>query len=379
MNEPIDRQLRVIHCFRSPIGGVFRHVRDLISEQVSRGHKLGIICDSSTGGDYEAGLFKSLEPKLELGLYRIPMERAISPRDLTALWQTYRILKRTQPDIVHSHSAKGGVYGRLGAKLASLGSEKIGTLYCPHGGAMHYEHSSLNGRIYFIVERFLEVVTDRLVFVSKYERDAYHEKVGTPGCEESVVYNGLAKQEFKPVRHEKGATEFLYIGMMRNMKGPDVFLRALKRARELSRKDLKAWFVGDGPDKQDYIRLIDELDLQDCVFVSTAMPAREAFKKAEIVVAPSRAESMPYLVLEAIAAQKPIVATHVGGIPEIFGEYSNRLVDPGDHEMLATRMLDTLLDKDRGKKAGQLMTLLKGRFSVQSMTEGVHQAYLASL
>ena len=368
--------MKIIHCFRSPVGGIFRHVRDLLQEQVSAGHKVGFLCDSTTGGDYENQLFDQIKPNLELGLHRIAMSRSISPKDPITLWKTGSILRSIRPDIVHSHSAKGGVYGRLGAWLASSGSHSIKTYYCPHGGAMHYDAKSLKGCIFFAAERFLERYSNSLIFISNYEKDAYHHKVGIPRCPESVVYNGLATHEFKPVFAEKNAVDFLYIGMMRDLKGPDIFIEALKLARDKSGKKFTAWFVGDGDDKDKYISQIKSLDLEEAVTTHPAMPAREAFAKANIVVVPSRAESLPYLVLEAMAAQKPIICTDVGGIHEIFADDRNRLLAPNDPKLMADAMIAMAADKNRQSEAKRLAETLKGRFSVAAMAKSMEAVYL---
>ena len=368
----MSKHLKIIHCFRSPVGGIFRHVRDLLHKQAEAEHSVGIICDSSTGGDYEDELFEQIRPLLSLGLHRIPMARSIAPKDLSALLKTRSLIKKIAPDIVHSHSAKGGVYGRLGARLAD---KKIKTFYCPHGGAMHYDAASLKGKIFFTAERFLERMTTSLIFVSDYERNAYHEKVGTPQCPEAIVYNGISPEEFIPVHPEKDATEFLYIGMKRDLKGPDLFLDALKIARDKTGLGLKAWFVGDGPDEAKYDLQIKKLELEDCVKVSNAMPARKAFALADIVVVPSRAESLPYLVLEAIAAQKPMVAVDVGGIPEIFGVEKDRLVPTNDAEALATAMLKLHANKNRHQQAAEMATELQKKFSLNAMAKGVESLY----
>ncbi len=222
--------MKIIHCFRSPVGGIFRHVRDLLAEQQAAGHQVGLICDSLTGGDYEDALFREIEPGLALGLHRLPMARSIALRDLTSLWKTRQIIHATRPDIVHSHSAKGGVFGRLAPRLVSRSSTR--SFYCPHGGAMHYSASSLQGKVFFAAERFLEPFTNSLIFVSRYERDAYHQKVGKPRCGETIIHNGLGEHEFEPVKTKRNAADFLFIGMMRDLKGPDLFLEAFRLARK---------------------------------------------------------------------------------------------------------------------------------------------------
>ena len=205
--------MKIIHCFRSPVGGIFRHVRDLLKEQVEAGHEVGFICDSSTGGDYEDQLFSRIENDLSLGLHRIPMARSISPKDPITLFNVARIIQKIGPDVVHSHSAKGGVYGRMAAKLATSKGKATKAYYCPHGGAMHYDKASLKGKVFFAAERFMERYTDSLIFVSGYEQNAYAEKVGTPKCPQAIVYNGLADEEFEPVVLNDDAADFLYIGM----------------------------------------------------------------------------------------------------------------------------------------------------------------------
>ena len=102
-----ERKLRIVHCFRSPVGGIFRHVRDLTEAQVAAGHAVGIICDSTTGGAFEERLFAQLSDKLALGVRRTPMQRHIGPGDLAAAWRTSRTgrASRTSKATWHRHGA----------------------------------------------------------------------------------------------------------------------------------------------------------------------------------------------------------------------------------------------------------------------------------
>ena len=335
-------------------------------------------CDSSTGGDFEDALFEKISPKLALGLQRIPMKRAIAPNDLVSLWRTYKRTQAWSPDVIHSHGAKGGAYARLIGTLLRMSGSKVARLYCPHGGSIHYDAGSVGGKLYFFLERLLERMTDRLVFVSDYERSGYVDKVGPPRCATSLIYNGLAPEEYDPVGTREAPDDFIYIGMMRDLKGPDVFLQAMAKLNEESDRPYTASFVGDGPDKPNYISLINALGLENSVTVHDARPAREAFRDALVVVVPSRAESMPYIVLEAIAGQKPIVATRVGGIPEIFADETDRLVEPGNVAALAMEMRRVLELPERDKDARNRARKLKERFSVAVMAEAVEKAYRLS-
>ena len=102
------------------------------------------------------------------------------------------------------------------------------------------------------------------------------------------------------------------------------------------------------------------------------MPARQAFALARAIVVPSRAESMPYIVLEAIGAGVPMVATNVGGIPEMFGAAASRLVAPGDASALAAAMERIRASPEAARKeAGELRESIRARFSIERMTRSI--------
>jgi hypothetical protein len=81
-SPPTEERLRIVHCVRAPIGGIFRHILDLAAEQSARGHLVGIVLDSTTGGAFEAQKIAEAAPHLALGVTRLPMTRGITPADL---------------------------------------------------------------------------------------------------------------------------------------------------------------------------------------------------------------------------------------------------------------------------------------------------------
>ncbi|AKI01053.1 glycosyltransferase [Hoeflea sp. IMCC20628] len=370
-----DKPLRILHCFRSPVGGIFRHVRDLAEEHAKAGHQVGIICDSNTGGAYEDALFESIMPHLALGLTRLPMRRSLGISDIAIAVKTFREVKSLQPDVLHGHGAKGGAYVRLAGSQLRVSQSRVARFYSPHGGSLHYDQKTLRGQAYFAIERLLERWTDRLIFVSDYERRTYEEKIGKPRAEWRLIHNGLRAHEFEPVENVSDAVDFLYIGMMRDLKGPDVFIEAMRRAEQLAGKPLRGVMVGDGEDKPRYQARLDALGMGDRVTMRDAMPAREAFALARTVVVPSRAESMPYIVLEAVAAGKPVISTQVGGIPEILGPDFAGFVPPGDAESLAGAMAKTINNTDWLPSAMPEMDSFRSHFSALTMAERMSAVY----
>lgn len=367
--------LRILHCFRSPVGGIFRHVRDLAEEHAKAGHQVGILCDSNTGGAYEDALFESIMPHLALGLTRLPMRRSLGVSDIETAVKTFREVKNLRPDVLHGHGAKGGAYVRLVGSRLRVSQSRVARFYSPHGGSLHFDSKTLRGQAYFSIERLLERWTDRLIFVSDYERRTYEEKVGKPRAEWRLIHNGLRAHEFEPVRNVADAVDFLYIGMMRDLKGPDVFIEAIRRAEQLAGKPLHGVMVGDGEDKPRYQARLDALGLGDRVVMRDAMPARDAFALAHTVVVPSRAESMPYIVLEAVAAGKPVISTRVGGIPEILGPDFAGFVPPADAEALAAAMAHAVSQPDWLAAAMPDMDRFRDHFSAKTMAERMAAVY----
>ncbi|TJV45009.1 MAG: glycosyltransferase family 4 protein [Mesorhizobium sp.] len=371
-------KLRIVHCFRSPVGGIFRHVRDLTEAQVAAGHAVGIVCDSTTGGEFEERLFEQMKDVLALGIHRTPMQRHVGLGDLASARRTYRIIKELQPDVLHGHGAKGGAYARLFGSLLRVSRSRVARLYSPHGGSLHYDESTVTGKLFFALERIMARFTDCLLFVSDYERLTYRRKVGEPPIPNTLAYNGLRATEFEPVVPSADAADLLYIGMMRDLKGPDIFIDALALAGPRLGRALSAVMVGDGDDLPRYHAQVKRLGLEGHVRFMPPMPAREAFLLAALVVVPSRAEAMPYIVLETLAAARPMIATAVGGIPEIFGSNSPALIRPDPTE-LADKMSQALTDLAAYGKLMPDDASLRARFGADVMAAEIEKAYFAAL
>jgi len=379
--KQLRQQLSIVHVARSPVGGIFRHISDLAAAQHAAGHSVGLICDSTTGGALEERRIAALSPFLTLGTARPHMTRSIGPADVASTVSVIRHVVRMRPDIIHCHGAKGGVYGRLAGAFERRRSRTVAAFYAPHGGSLHYDPASYTGRVYFTVERALERLTDGLIHVSAYEAEVYRRKVGEPRCPAHVVVNGLRPEEFQPVALESDAADFLFIGELRDLKGVDVFIDALSL---LDREGLNPRAVIVGPatpeDARRYREMANARVLHHRVAFMPPRPAREAFSLARNVVLPSRAESLPYLVLEAAAASMPLIATNVGGIPEIFDGEADRLVLPGSAEALARAMRAALNEPEKLRAEAMLRRdRLKQKFSLAAMSGRVEDIYRAAL
>jgi len=366
--------LRILHILRAPVGGLFRHVRDLALEQAALGHEVGVLVDSTSSDGLTDTRLASLEEGLSLGLHKFPMPRSPGPSDLLAIRATRKLARELAVDVLHGHGAKGGLYARLGGRYSSWARKRPVRFYTPHGGSLHYFDLSLKGRTYIATEAALARISDGLIFESAYAESIYSQAVGPARAEKRVIPNGLSPEDFDIVVAERDAAEFLFVGELRELKGVDLFLRALVRLR--SDRSPRAVIVGDGPEAARFQALARELGLASRVRFTGAMPAREAFQMGRTLVMPSRAESLPYIALEAAAAGLPLIASNVGGLPEIVEGSATRLVASDDVEALACAMAMTMDDFEGARaRAVKLRSLIAQRFTIERMTHAVLDFY----
>jgi len=370
--------LRILHVLRAPVGGLFRHVRDLSLAQVEHGHEVGVLVDGLSCDGLTDERLAVLEDGLPLGVHRIDMPRSPGASDLPAILETRRLARELEVSVLHGHGAKGGLYARLAGRLRPWPGKPIARFYTPHGGSLHYFQDSLKGRAYVAAEAALAQVSDGIIFESAYAEGVYTRAVGDTGVAQRVIPNGLQPEDFDVVVADEGAAEFLFIGELRELKGVDLLLKALARVKTLSFP--RAVIVGDGPDAGRFKALARELGIAGQVTFTGAMPARQALSLGRTLVMPSRAESLPYVALEAAAAGLPLIASNVGGLPEIVRGSGTRLVASGNVEALACAMATTIDGFEEARaRAVQLRGLVAQRFTVARMTGEVLDFYRTQL
>lgn len=374
MSASSRSNLRILQCLRAPVGGLFRHVCDLVRAQESAGHQVGLVCDVSTGGETASEALELLKKHCALGIHRLVMPRQIGVNDWTAVRTVGEMARDLKIDVLHGHGAKGGAYVRL----ANCGKRSPLRFYTPHGGSLHYSPYSVQGAIFLTLERILLSRTDGLIFESEYARATYASKVGGTMCQHRVIHNGVEEREFEPITHVKNPANLLFVGELRALKGVATLLEALHqlKARGVTPS---AVIVGNGPDEAAFKDLSVELGINAQVSFPGAVPARDAFSLGKTLIVPSHKESFPYIVLEAAAANIPMISTNVGGIPEIFGPYASRLIEPQSVSALAAAIKANLEDCTTAiADAANLQQRVRGSFNTQKMADDVLQFYTDS-
>jgi glycosyltransferase involved in cell wall biosynthesis len=356
--------MKIVHVLRAPVGGLFRHVRDLARGQSELGHDVGIICDSTTGGEHAVGLLKQLETYCKLGVERRPISRAPGLGDLMGAKAVIDVARSWRPDVLHGHGAKGGAYARLsGYRLG------IKSFYTPHGGSLHHTSFLPIAMIYSATEKLLRSIGTGLCFVCDYERRRFDSAFGIKGKPNIVVHNGLWDEEFQPATAAVDATDFLFVGELRDFKGVDLLLHALA---EIPNATLT--LVGDGPQMDEYKILKRQLGIEDRARFVGRKTMAEAASMGRIMVLPSRFESFPYVVIETAAAGLPLITSNVGGIAEVVPRHL--LCEPLTAEELAKRMRALLANpKQLTREAEQYSKHIRKTCSALEMSRKISEFY----
>ena len=365
-----DQPLRILHAVRAPVGGIFRHILDLANGQAERGHYVGIIADSLTGGERAEAALKEITPRLKLGVQRIAIRREPHPTDLLVWLRFMFLIRRLRPDVLHGHGAKAGAFVRLRRRSKN----KI-RIYTPHGGSLHYPLVTFKGALYGHLERALMNNTELFLFESAFARDTYQRTIGIPKGLVRCVFNGVTADEFDPIVKAADATDLAYVGEFRQIKGADLLIDAAARLRAEG-KPVTLTLGGDGEEMDALKAQVQKLGLTEAVHFIGHVKARYGFSKGGLLVVPSRGDSMPYVVIEAAAAGIPMVAAKVGGIPEIFGPHTDALFAPSNVDALADAIKTALSDPAAAlDRARSLRKRVLIHFSQKAMVEGVLAGY----
>ena len=353
--------LKIVHMLRAPLGGLFRHVVDVARGQVERGHRVGLVVDSTTGGANADAVLAELAPRLALGILRMPITRELSPRDFGALWTISKRIKALSPDVLHGHGAKGAALARLTPTVPDAIRA-----YTPHGGSLVYSPGTIKGGFYRTLERILNGRTDLFLFESTYIADLFRTVISKP---RATGARGAQRHRRIRIRDDHAAPRRHRYRLRRRIAAGQGDGRADRGDRHHGAVRTQ----GHGHDRRRRPGLAEAARPGQSVSGSTAQirfighcPARKAFAMGRMLVMPSRAESLPYVALEAAAAGLPIIATDVGGVHEIFGPHSARLIPPDDVGALIGAITAAMTEpEDIHRLAETLRIRVRSEFSLE--------------
>jgi glycosyltransferase involved in cell wall biosynthesis len=336
--------------------GVPRHVLDVVSRLDPARYEVDVVCPR------RSALWRGLENRRGVRLHPLSPHRKPSPADLLSLVRLVRLARAA--DLIHAHSAKAGFLGRLAAAVAG----KRGVcVFTPHAWSF-WAGRAVSGPLYRALERRAAHWCRVIVALSSSEREAgLASGVGRPD-QYRVVVNGIDLERFaRPP--EPVAGRIVALGRLAAQKRPDVAVRAMKDLRT-QHPHARLHLAGDGPARGEVEDLVQRLGLGEVVRLEGMREDVPALlSQATCLLLTSDYESCPYTVIEAMAAGVPVVATRVGGVPELVEDgVSGLLVDPGSPEQVAAAIGRLLANPDFARELGDSGRRVAGeRFSVERM------------
>jgi len=382
---------KILHIItRLDMGGSAQNTL-LTCLKLSRKYEMVLVCglsQESNMTDSERGAVKGLINDARANgvtIVQIPsLLRRISPvNDIRALYDLVRIIKTVKPDVVHTHTSKAGILGRMAAKIARVPI----IVHTPHGHVFFGHFGPIPSRIFLWVERFFAPLTDRVVALTDRESRDYTDLDVYPGEKLVKIHSGVDVKKFKQVpvgavekKRSLGLNQNVlvvgFIGWLLPIKGPMHLLKAMEDVWQ-DHDDTILVFIGKGDLDVDLRAEALKAGASGRVnFLGWRNDIDEILPIFDIFVLPSLNEGMGRVLVEAMAAGKPIVASNVGGIPDLVeNDHNGLLVPPGDEKALAAAIRQLINDPEKAKLMGQSGRERCRQFSLEGMVAKLDNLY----
>lgn len=308
--------------------------------------------------------------------------------DFRALWALWRLCRRLQPDVMHTHTAKAGTLGRLAAWLARV-PVRVHTF---HGHVFHGYFARWRTAIYVAIERALARITSRIIAISPRQAEELQRHLGVPADRISVIPLGFDLSRFATADRPAARTRFrrsiqatdeevaiTMVGRLTGIKNHALALRAFAALTPAARRSALMVFVGGGELETPLRELAQDLGIADRVrfagwWNGSDLPA--VYYGSEIVALSSDNEGTPVCLIEALACGRAVIATDVGGVADVLEEGRLGLIVPPGRPDAFTDGLTRLLDRaERARYETQDRSSVLARYSVTRLVADVEALY----
>ena len=349
--------MRILHVITEldNMYGAQRHLVECVKNHIAEGHSCAIISGKTgTASDQLAAY--------PIDIICIPALRNsyFFINDITAIKDIIRQIDKFRPDIVISHSSKAGIITRIACSI-----RKVPNIFTVHGwsfekGTPFYQY--LSG---YVIESLLKGISDKYYCVSKHTADFGEKKIGIKREKLLVCPNVHENRELS----EPNPTIYhniLMVAGFRKQKDHTGAIRAMNIiVNEYNRTDLTLTLIGDGPERKNIERLIQECGLEKWVILAGETTKMDSYYEGcDLVILPSHYEGLPIALIEALQKAKPIIATDVSGVSEIVEEgYNGNLIAENDYKALADLIIRYYNDNSFMMLGANALKVYKERFS----------------
>lgn len=338
-------------------GGTLHYLLDLAYNLPLRQFDIHLVVSTERNPAFVDEIERLRSAGIEVSV--VPMVRKIRPaRDWACMIAIRDLIRSWRPDVIHSHSSKAGFLARFAAR-----SFPCANLYTPHCFAFTMSVGPLRRALYLQLERYSGTLTEMLVLLCESERQIALDAGIVPWERISVIPTGIRIEDYQcaedrdDIRRELGVGGFDVVlgvvGALVTQKGHTYLLSALKRM--LPEANVAAFFAGRGELEAQLREQAQDLGIADRVFfLGHRADAARLYAAMDLFVLPSLWEGLPYVVMEAMAAGTPVVATDIPGNRDLLKEdYAGWQATPRDSASLAATILDALADPDECRRRAE--------------------------
>lgn len=268
-------------------------------------------------------------------------------KDFLAFFKILKFIRNENFDIVHTHSSKTGVLGRIAAKLA--GVRKV--VHTVHGFSFPAAETKSSYYLFFFLEWFAKFFTDILIVLNESDKNIAIKKLGYNKKRIRIIPNGVDINKFKPHEKEsnKASLKIIMVGRLWRQKDPNTLLKAVLHLLDHN-YDVKLTFVGDGDLRADMEKIAANY-ADSITFYGWSDNISEILVQHDIFVLPSLWEGMPLAILEALSCGVPCVVSDIPGNNDLITEdFNGSLFSPGDTESLIKKIISYITEPERLSK-----------------------------
>lgn len=318
------------------VGGAQRHVFDISKALISDGHEVEVL--SSGEGSFRDLLHENYIPFFDVK--HIKRELSLS-KDLKSIFSIREHVKQFKPDVIAIHSVKAGLL----ARLACVGID-VKVVFTAHGWSHIRSSKGLKYNIYRFLERSLSYLSLRVICVSSEDYIFATDVIGIPPHKLITIHNGALNNSHKVVFNKQGTLQILTVVRFQEPKDFNTLLEGLSLIKEF---DWILKIVGDGPDINKVESLIKRFNLSGKVFLEGFQENISTYYlNADVVLLISKSEGLPMSLIEAMSYSKPIIASEVGGIPELTCNSNGITIPENGVFELAEAIKECINNKNKG-------------------------------
>ncbi len=410
MKNQLNHKKKILYIITKSVwGGAAKYVYDLATNLPKDQFKISVASAPANRQSWKKqnpeGKFAQKIIQQKIPYYSINgFQRSINPfKDILAFFEVLSLIYKTKPNVIHANSSKAGGIAGLAAWIYKLNGNKVKIVFTAHGWAFNEKRPDWQIQLIKLFSKLTACLSDKIICVSEYDKKiALQNKIASKD-KLIAIHNGIDLKNLKFLNRQQARkkilstshiqhltsnishpTSHIVIGTIAEYTKNKGLIYLLKAFKQISKhptshiQHLTLVLIGSGenPNKEKIEKYIQKHQIKNIHLIEYLPNAAKHLKAFDIFVLPSLKEGLPYTIIEAMAAKIPIIATHIGGIPEILKPDSGILIKTENSRILAEKIKELIQNPEiKEKMITQARKKAEKEFSLEQMLAKTKQIY----